>query len=54
MISYEYKFSMKKTELNKIEFKKNVDTVKLCSVELKKNDIFNLQSAIEVYTILNS
>ena len=33
--------------LYKIEFKKNVDTVKLCSVELKENDIFNLQSAIE-------
>lgn len=31
----------------KIEFKKNVDSVKLCTVELKENDIIALQSAIE-------
>ena len=31
----------------KIEFKKNVDSVKLCSVELNSNDLINLQSAIE-------
>jgi hypothetical protein len=33
--------------LYKIEFNKNVESAKLCTVVLKENDITTLQSAIE-------